>query len=254
MRGVDFDDMSRRYDAGRVLTLSARRVWADAFTRYAPSGRPLSVLDLGSGTGRLTPLLADLFGGPVHGVEPSDGMRSVAQRDHTHPGVAYLPGRAERIPLGDASVDLALLYLSLHHFTDRAAAAAEQARVLRPDGRILVHGYFADRLGGDERVWYRYFPGLRAIEEERFPTLPEVLAEYTVAGLELVDLVTVPHRVADSLAAYHEKTRHRAFSTLTLLPDDEVEAGLARLAADAAAQTDPQPEMIDADLLVLAPV
>ena len=75
-------------------------------------GRPLTVLDLGSGTGRFTPMLADTFGGPTYGVEPSARMRQVAAG---HPGVSYLPGSAERIPLGDGTCDLVVMFLMLQH-------------------------------------------------------------------------------------------------------------------------------------------
>ena len=45
------------------------------------------VLDLGSGTGRFTPALADTFGGPVNGVEPSAGMRAAELQISGHPAV-----------------------------------------------------------------------------------------------------------------------------------------------------------------------
>ena len=48
--------------------------------KLCPSRRSLAVLDLGSGTGRFTPALAEAFGGPVYGVEPLHKMRAVAER------------------------------------------------------------------------------------------------------------------------------------------------------------------------------
>jgi ArsR family transcriptional regulator len=52
--------------------------------------------------------------------------------------VRWAPGELTRLPLADAVVDVALLSQALHHAEDPAAALAEAARVLRPDGRLLI--------------------------------------------------------------------------------------------------------------------
>ncbi len=88
------------------------------------------VLDLGAGTGQLTRGLLDR-GLDVTAVEPSDGMRAELHR--VLPGVRCLPGRAESIPLPDASMD-AVLVAQAWHWVDGPRAAAEVARVLRPGG------------------------------------------------------------------------------------------------------------------------
>ncbi len=47
-------------------------------------------------------------------------------------------GRAEAIPVDDRSVDAVVASLSLMYVIDRAAAAMEIARVLRPGGRLVA--------------------------------------------------------------------------------------------------------------------
>ncbi|MGH2896976.1 MAG: class I SAM-dependent methyltransferase, partial [Solirubrobacteraceae bacterium] len=49
----------------------------------------------------------------------------------------YLVGRAEELPLPDASVDVAVFMRTLHHVPP-AAALREARRVLRPDGAVYV--------------------------------------------------------------------------------------------------------------------
>jgi len=89
---VDYDGhQSSVYAQGRALTAEVKATWMSAFSRYAAHRRPLSVLDLGSDTGRFTPAPAETFGGPVYGVEPSSGMRRKAVADAAHPAVR--PGR-----------------------------------------------------------------------------------------------------------------------------------------------------------------
>src|ERR1700754_4623166 len=98
------------YTAGRRLSPEALRVWMGAFARPLPPPRPVAWLDLGSGTGRMPPSLASTFGGPAHGVEPSDKMRAQALAHAGHPAVTYAAGSAEHIPLPAASCDAALLF------------------------------------------------------------------------------------------------------------------------------------------------
>ena len=79
MEKVDYDvRMHAVYAAGRQMSPDALKTWMEAFARHLPETRPLVWLDLGSGTGRMTPSLASAFGGPAHGVEPSDKMRAHA--------------------------------------------------------------------------------------------------------------------------------------------------------------------------------
>ena len=78
----------RDYSRGRALVPQVGAHWFRAFAESLPPQRPLHGLDLGSGTGRFSPALADAFG-PVLAVEPSSAMRHVAERDAAHQLVRY---------------------------------------------------------------------------------------------------------------------------------------------------------------------
>lgn len=114
--------------------------------------RPLEVLDLGAGTGKLTGPLASLAtdSGHVHvvAVEPDPDMLAELRRQV--PGVTALAGRAEEIPLPDASVDAVLAGQAAHWF-DMDRALPEIARVLRPGG-VLAGLWNADDANVD---WVR---------------------------------------------------------------------------------------------------
>jgi SAM-dependent methyltransferase len=247
---IDFDDrLWRGYREGRALPEQAMCDWMDAVARHVGPRRPLTVLDLGSGTGRFTPSLADRFGGPVYGVEPATKMREIAVESAKHPNVTYIAGRAEEVPLQDNSCDIAFLFFVFHHFTDRSAAAAELARVLRPDGLVFVRTQFGDRLR--EVSWRRFFPRASQVEQELFPTLGETKTTFTGAGFELVALDEVEFEIAASLAANLERLRHRGVSTLELLSDAEVEEGFAAMGRAAAEDAGRGPVREIGDLLVL---
>jgi SAM-dependent methyltransferase len=110
--------------------------YAEAAVRWAlepvRSRQPLRVLDLGAGTGKLTAALTGL-GAEVTAVEPDPAMLAELRRQS--PSVRALSGRAEDIPLSDASVDAVLAGQAMHWF-DLDRAIPEIARVLTPGGGL----------------------------------------------------------------------------------------------------------------------
>ena len=109
----------------------------------APSAiccRPLRVADLGCGEGYLT-IEAARWAKDVVAVDRSDDVlkrgRALARRRRVS-NITWKRGELEKLPLADASVDVALLSQALHHAHDPAAALAEAARIVRPGGRVLV--------------------------------------------------------------------------------------------------------------------
>jgi SAM-dependent methyltransferase len=102
------------------------------------SGRGrIRVLDLGAGTGKLTGVIAGLAGTDlgerlsVVAVEPDPAM--LAELRALLPGVEAIAGKAEDIPVPDASVDAVLCGQAAHWF-DMDRALPEMARVLTPGG------------------------------------------------------------------------------------------------------------------------
>jgi SAM-dependent methyltransferase len=101
------------------------------------------VLDLGTGTGSVAIGAAALTGpaGRVTAVDISPDMLAMARRrvvESRHGHVDLREGRAEQLPAADSSVDVLLASLSLMYVIDRAAAAREMRRVLRPGGRLVA--------------------------------------------------------------------------------------------------------------------
>lgn len=141
-----FTDVAAVYERGRPEyppAVVARVVEELGATRTGP---PARVLDLGAGTGKLTrPLLA--AGLDVVAVEPLERMRA-ALAAAVGPERA-LDGRAEAIPLPDASLDGAVCAEAFHWF-DGPRAADELHRVLRP-GAALVLVWLISQ--GDEGPW-----------------------------------------------------------------------------------------------------
>ena len=95
------------------------------------------------------------FGGPMLSVDEAVGIitskviavdrsevvltraRALARRRRVS-NVIWKKGELEKLPMRDASVDVAMLSQALHHAQHPARAVAEAARITAPGGRVLV--------------------------------------------------------------------------------------------------------------------
>lgn len=228
MEKIDYDTrLHEVYAAGRTMSPEALQTWMEAIGRHLPSSRPLAWLDLGSGTGRMTPSLASAFGGPVYGVEPSERMRAQAVARADHPSVSYAAGSAEHIPLPDGSCDAALLFFVWHHVADRTRAGHEMYRVLKPGGTLFVPGNFADRM--PDVWWFRVVPEWGAVDSAQFRSEDEVASDLAVSGWTLVARDEVTWLRSPSLAEDFARLKLRAVSVFEHLSEEDIDAGFARI-------------------------
>jgi len=100
------------------------------------------VLDVASGRGASAIHLAQNFGCHVTGVDYGSENVAAAEADAAAYGVAHLTafcqGDAECLPFYADSFDAVISECSFCTFPDKATAAAEIARVLRPGGRLAL--------------------------------------------------------------------------------------------------------------------
>jgi SAM-dependent methyltransferase len=125
-RARSFDGVADAYRRARPTYPAATVRWV---LETAPGRR---VVDLAAGTGKLTQVLIS-EGADVVAVEPLDRMRAALAQ--TVPGVPALAGKAEQIPLPDASADAVFVAQAFHWF-DAPRALDEIARLLVPGGVV----------------------------------------------------------------------------------------------------------------------
>lgn len=114
----------------------------DAIVRVLKSAPLSALLDAGTGTGRMLELLAPFIARGV-GVDVSAEMLAIARDRLARAGIHHCQVRLADIfhlPFSaDApSFDAVLFHQVLHYLDDPQAAIVDAARVLRPEGRILV--------------------------------------------------------------------------------------------------------------------
>ena len=112
----------------------------------------LDVLDIGSGIGGVSRVLASRFEAQVTGVDLTaefvDTARDLTAMVGLSEQITYHNASATKIPVADASADLALLIHVGMNIPDKPGVFAEAARVLRPGGTFAVFDVMAGKTDG----------------------------------------------------------------------------------------------------------
>lgn len=101
------------------------------------------ILEVGCGPGHLAIRLSQ-HGFTVTALDLDPGMIKRAQtKQSTTDRHSYAPpdfqvGDVAELPFPDATFDVVVSTLSMHHWADRAAGLAEIGRVLKPGGRVVI--------------------------------------------------------------------------------------------------------------------
>lgn len=134
-----FDARAAVWDSETDVAIEAGAVERE-LVRIFGAERTGSLLDIGTGTGRILQVLAGHIGSGL-GVDLSHDMLRVARanldrREARNCQVRY--GDMYQLPLSDRAVHAVTLHQVLHFADDPRAALAEAARVLAPGGRLVV--------------------------------------------------------------------------------------------------------------------
>lgn len=134
-----FDGHARRWDSERDLAVDGGRVEA-ALTELFQALRPPSLLDIGTGTGRILQVLAPHVGYGL-GIDLSHDMLAVARANldrRLARNCQVRQGDMYQLPVQDRSFAAVTLHQVLHFADDPLAVLTEARRVLRPGGRLVV--------------------------------------------------------------------------------------------------------------------
>jgi ubiquinone/menaquinone biosynthesis C-methylase UbiE len=125
----------------RIRSLHVDEAEVEAAVVEALSGAPIrDLLDLGTGTGRML----EIFGPRVEhavGIDNSREMLAVARVNLESAALrncTIRQGDIYQLPLAGASFDVAIFHQVLHYADRPSLAVAEAARMLRPQGRLVI--------------------------------------------------------------------------------------------------------------------
>jgi ubiquinone/menaquinone biosynthesis C-methylase UbiE/DNA-binding transcriptional ArsR family regulator len=142
-----FSSNAGEWDAIRSLHVDEAEV-EKAMVEMAGSRHFQTMLDLGTGTGRLLELFAPLYMRGV-GVDMSREMLAIARANLDRAGLSKAQVRQGDIfllPTQANGFDFVTIHQVLHFLDDPAAAIREAARALGPGGRLLIVDFAPHRL------------------------------------------------------------------------------------------------------------
>ena len=130
-----FGRIAGRYDLmNTIMTLGRDDAWRHLLARSV--GKPRTVLDVGTGTGKLaSQLAAQLPQARIVGVDFSEPMLRASATPRTTPLAA---ADALMLPFPDDSFDAVTSAFLVRNLADVRAGIVEQARVLRSGGSLVV--------------------------------------------------------------------------------------------------------------------
>lgn len=173
-----------------------------------------SMLDLGTGTGRILQLLAPRYRRAI-GIDASRDMLAVARSNLDKDGIlsaSVRHGDILNLPLDAGDYDLVTIHQVLHFLEEPELALAEAARMLKPGGRLAIidlaphaHEYLRDehahvRLGFSHGVMAEWL-GRQGLSVEDVIDLPPE----TAAGRGLTVTIWLARRVRAAAHAASEQ-------------------------------------------------
>jgi SAM-dependent methyltransferase len=160
------------------------------------AGSGSRILDIGCGTGQPALLIAGSTGAAVTGISIS--KRQVAAARARDPGPARVEFRladALDLPFNDGSFDAACMIESLIHMPDHVRALAQDRRILRPGGTLVIAGLVAPAQAPDSPL------GASGVPLHIPPTLGQLTASLKGGGLEMVRAEDIHSGVLPSIEA-----------------------------------------------------
>ena len=121
--------------------------WARTLLDMVALESGTSVLDVASGTGIVARLAAERVGptGQVTATDISPAMVAFAAEIVPRAAIRTVVCAADALAVSDASQDVVLCQQGVQFFPDKAAAAREMRRVLKPGGRVGVAVWAAEQ-------------------------------------------------------------------------------------------------------------
>lgn len=223
---VNYNEISKTYDSVRTENKSVMEL----FTEELKITGKTRILDIGCGTGNYASTLQSLTQAMVYGVEPSDGMREKAAAKNSD--ITFVKGNHENIPFEDNFFDFVYMTDVIHHIPDIGMMFEEIARVLKSGGRLCIVTESHEQI--DNRFYVKYFPSNAIVDKRRYPDINEIISKAREQSLEHIKNVIIGEGMAISVTSdFVELVRNKGYSMFHLIPEDEYNAGLKILEADA---------------------
>lgn len=199
------------------------------------------VLDVASGIGTTALLLATAYSVEVLGIDLGATQvaraRTRASEARLSDRVCFEVGDAERLPVDDLAYDAVVCECAFCTFPDKATAAAELARVIRPGGKVGISDIWLDPATLDPEL--QGLAGRIACVADARP-IEDVRHILEAAGLVVTKVERHDQALLDTIERITDRLRAARLLKLPILESVDIDRGigLARRAADAVQRGD----------------
>jgi demethylmenaquinone methyltransferase/2-methoxy-6-polyprenyl-1,4-benzoquinol methylase len=140
---VMFDNISPKYDfLNHLLSFGIDHSWRKTLVRALETYKPLTVLDVATGTGDLVIAIGSLKPQKIVGIDISEKMLEIGRQKVIVKGLDNLitmhRADAEKIPFSDNSFEAITVAFGVRNFENLELGLKEMRRVLRPGGVMLI--------------------------------------------------------------------------------------------------------------------
>lgn len=234
---VDYDRIAPQYDTQPYRQKAVDPEFV-AFLAQRQSAKPITVLDVGCGTGNQ--LVANRQAYPATrmvGLDRFHGMLRQAQPKA--PALAWVQADGTALPFQQQAFDFITCQYALHHIRDKTAMVQEVLRVLRPGGRFVLTNICPQAM--PDWLYYVYFPAAYATDLRDFWPPETIRRVMERCGFQGVQSALVHHRSLQDLRAFLVTVRRRdTCSQLVNLPESAYEAGIRQLEGEVREATGPR--------------
>jgi demethylmenaquinone methyltransferase/2-methoxy-6-polyprenyl-1,4-benzoquinol methylase len=134
-----FAEIAGQYDLlNRLMTFGQDRVWRQCVIQAAAMPENGIVLDVGTGTGSIAlDILEEDNTLQIIGADFTIDMMKIGRQKQNNSRVTWISADALALPFGDASFDAITSGYLVRNVSDALRAFQEQARVVKPGGRVV---------------------------------------------------------------------------------------------------------------------
>lgn len=182
-----FNDIAGKYDfLNHFLSLGIDKGWRKKAIKAIAAIRPLTLLDIATGTGDLAIAASKINPEKVVGIDISEGMLAIGKRKvrsmHLDNIITLQQGDSEALEFPDNSFDAITCAFGVRNFEHLTIGLKEMNRVVKPGGKIAILEFSHPKHFPIKQLYQFYFKSI-------LPTLGKLVSSHRNAYTYLPESV-----------------------------------------------------------------
>lgn len=216
----DFNKLADCYDYYH----SAHNTFIELLKKEYRENKDTKIVDVGCGTGNETLNIYNKFKCTVYGIDPAKNMLKKAAGKSDK--IVWLEGTAERIPVGNNSIDIITSFFSIHHFLDIHQAAIEFKRILKTNSKAFIFTISHSQMKNS--LEYQFFPELLKYDINRIPHTKLIKSSFIENGFK-VKIKEIEYETRKINEDYIKMVENRYRTGFKLLTNEQILQGISKI-------------------------